>query len=93
MSKIKEKIKLGDYVIDEITKYEGICTGIITWLNGCRRIGIQSEERDTRTNLPSDVYWVDETTVEVKKKQKVSTKQSETGAGNFSAPRYKEPKY
>lgn len=93
MSKPKEKIKLGDYVIDSVTEYEGICTGIITWLNGCRRIGIQSKERNSETLLPADVYWVDETTVSVKKKQVEKTKQEDRGGNNSKSFNYKEPKY
>lgn len=91
ISKSKQKIKLGDYVQDSITGYEGICIGIITYLNGCARIGIQSKERHRDTGLPVDSYWVDETTVSVKRKQVEKTQQNETGGPNSSSSRYGIP--
>lgn len=78
------KIKLGDYVRDTITGYEGIAAGITTWLNGCGRIGIQNKTaRNTETGLPVDMYWVDDVTVEVIKEQVNPTVQDRTGADNF----------
>jgi hypothetical protein len=75
-----KKVKLGDKVQDRITGYKGICTGILTYLNGCRRIGIQSKEVDK--GLPVDAYWVDEVTGDVIKKQVDKTEQEETGGSN-----------
>lgn len=44
------EIELGDLVKDEITNFEGIAVSATIWLNGCRRIGIQSRtlEKDGR---------------------------------------------
>lgn len=79
------KIKLGDYVRDTITGYEGIVAGITNWLNGCARIGIQNKEaRNTETGLPVDMYWVDDATVEVIEEQVNPTKQNKTGASSFN---------
>ena len=77
---MQEKINLGDKVKDTITGHTGICTGIIIWLNGCRRIGIQSKA--VKDGLPVDVYWVDETTVEVVKQKVKKTIQNEKGGAN-----------
>ena len=88
------KIKLGDFVQDTITKYEGVVVGITNWLNGCARIGIQNKtKRDTRTNLPVDIYWVDETTVVIKKAQVHKTEQDDNGGPNLSSGRNQDPTY
>lgn len=96
----KQPIELGERVVDSITDYEGICTGILTHLNGCRRIGIQGNGLD-QNHLPVDVYWVDETTVkrmapEPKKgksvEKEVETQQNIRGGLNTSTPKFKTPK-
>lgn len=90
----KQKIKLGDYVADKITGFDGVVVGITTWLNGCARIGIQDKEaRNSETGLPVEIYWVDETTVKVKKVQSVKRTQTKKGGPNTSSARNKEPKY
>lgn len=76
-----EKVILGDKVKDQITGYAGTCTGIITYLNGCRRIGIQSKALDK--GLPVDIYWVDEITVDVVGGKKVKSTQHKTGGANM----------
>ena len=86
MKTTKQKVKLGDKVRDSITNYEGVCTSITNFLNGCRRIGIQGDKLD-RNNLPVDVYVVDETTVEVIKKQAKKSVQQETGGDNYRLPK------
>lgn len=84
---MKDEIKLGDKVKDTITGYSGVCTAIITFLNGCRRIGIQGKGLD-KNNLPVDPYYVDETTVVLVKKQVEKTKQAEKGGANFCMPKF-----
>lgn len=86
------KIKLGDKVVDEVTGYRGIVIGILNYLNGCARIGIQGKER-TKDNLPVEAYWVDDVTVKIVKKQKVKTVQKETGGASVSCGRNEVPKY
>ena len=41
-----EEVELGDLVKDEITGFEGIAVSVTMWLNGCRRIGLQSRTID-----------------------------------------------
>lgn len=62
MAKLNET-QLGDLVKDEITRFQGICVAITSWLNGCRRIGIQSKELDK--GLPVDIYTVDENQITI----------------------------
>lgn len=85
-------IKLGDNVIDEVTRYKGIVVGIMNFLNGCARIGIQGKDR-TEDGLPVDVYWVDEITVKLTKtkKKKIKTEQKETGGASVSCGRNEIP--
>lgn len=79
---MEEKVVLGDGVQDKITGYSGTCVGIITYLNGCRRIGIQSKALDK--GLPVDIYWVDEVTVDVLgNKKRVKSVQKERGGANM----------
>lgn len=92
-TKKKKKVRLGDYVTETTTDYEGLVVGITTWLNGCDRIGIQSKERNSETNLPVDIYWVDDTTVEIIEEQKHQTQQDEKGGPASHSSRNKEPKY
>ena len=90
---MKSKIKLGDFVEDTITGYKGVCAGITNWLNGCARIGIQNKtDRNTETGLPVDMYWVDETTVEVIKEKINPSIQKNTGASSHISKRYEDPK-
>jgi hypothetical protein len=91
---MKTKIKLGDYVEDTITGYEGIVTGITHWLNGCARVGIQSKEnRSNETGLPVDIYWVDETTIKIKKVQVHKSTQKENGGPSLISGRNQDPKF
>lgn len=82
------KVKLGDRVKDNVTGYEGICTSITKFLNGCRRIGIQGSGLD-QNNLPVDAYVVDETTVDVLKSKVLKTEQEENGGPNERLSKYK----
>lgn len=43
-TQVSQEIQLGDVVRDTITDFEGVCVGITTWLNGCRRVAVQSKE-------------------------------------------------
>ncbi|PWT73654.1 MAG: hypothetical protein C5B59_12735 [Bacteroidetes bacterium] len=86
-------IELGDKVVDTVTRHEGIVTSIVTFLNGCRRIGIQGKDKNKETGLPVDVYYVDETTVEVLKPKVKETKQSHRGGPNDRAGRNDIPSF
>ena len=72
------KIELGDRVKDKVTGFKGIVTGITSWLNGCRRIGIQPEKLMT-TGKPVEAEWFDEQQVLVIKKSAHSEKQKRGG--------------
>lgn len=39
-----DMINLGDTVQDSISDFKGVVTNISTWLNGCRRVGVQSDK-------------------------------------------------
>lgn len=52
------KIGLGDKVRDSITGFEGTVTSITEWINGCRRVGVQSAE--LHEGKPIDPQWFDE---------------------------------
>lgn len=51
-------ISLGGKAKDTVTGFEGIVVGITTWLNGCRRIGLQSPI--LKDGIPTDIVWIDE---------------------------------
>lgn len=88
----EKKIKLGDLVRDEITGYEGVVIGITNWLNGCARMGLQNRDQvNEKTGLPSDTYWVDETTLTLIDEQILKTEQKEKGGPNFAGSRHQDP--
>jgi hypothetical protein len=51
------EIKLGDKVKDSITGFTGIVTARTEWLNGCDRLGVQSQE--LHDGKPTDAQWFD----------------------------------
>lgn len=61
-----ETVQLGDRVKDRITGFSGIVTGITTWLNGCRRVGVQPEKLDE--GKLQDPQWFDEPQVDIVKR-------------------------
>ena len=83
-------INLGDKVKDKITGYTGIAVGITTWMQGCRRIGIQSQK--LHEGKPRDTIWFDEPQVEVILPKKMKKQDGDNGGPMLSAPtRAKEP--
>jgi len=54
---------LGNIVVDKITNYNGKALEVSQWLNGCVRVGIQSQKLDKDGNIP-DIVWVDARQVE-----------------------------
>lgn len=60
---VQKDIELGDKVVDTVTDFKGIVVCITYWLNGCRRIGIQSKDR--KDGLPVDIFTADEHQVEL----------------------------
>lgn len=52
------EVELGYIVKDDITGFEGVATSVTQWLNGCRRIGVQSME--LKDGKPIDALSFDE---------------------------------
>ncbi len=59
----KNEICLGDTARDSITKYTGIVVAVTNWLNGCRRITIQSQA--LKDGVPVDNHTFDVQQVEL----------------------------
>lgn len=55
-------IQLGDRVRDPITNFKGIVVGITTWLHGCIRCGVASEE--LKDGKPAEEVWFDQARLE-----------------------------
>ena len=51
-------INLGDKAKDKVTGFEGIAVARTEWLNGCTRIGLQSDK--LKDGLPTDIHTFDE---------------------------------
>lgn len=66
MSKV---IELGDKVRDRVTGYTGIVIGEATWLYGCKRLVIQSQ--DLKDGKPVDSLNIDEPQAELLEKNVV----------------------
>ena len=90
-------INLGDIVKDTITDFQGTVVGITEWLNGCRRIGIQSPK--LKDGIPVDPQWIDESQlILISKRKKQESKQESKikfdSGGPISLPqRQKDPIY
>ncbi len=86
---MNKTIELGDQVKDTVTGFSGTVIGITTWLNGCRRMGIQGKE--FKDGIPTDPIWVDEYQLKVTKKAVVQTVSRETGGPTPTPMRSKNP--
>ena len=64
---MNKKIALGQLARDKVSGFEGVVYGITTWMNGCRRIGLKSQ--NLKDGKPLDVEWFDEDDVVVVKKK------------------------
>lgn len=56
-------IVLGSKVRDRVTGFKGIAVAKNEWMNGCKRIAIQSDT--LKDGKPLDVEWVDIQQIEV----------------------------
>ena len=50
-------IKLGDKAKDKVTGFEGIMVAETQWLNGCTRMGLQSQV--LKDGIPTEAQWFD----------------------------------
>jgi hypothetical protein len=82
-------INLGDKVKDTVTGFEGIVTCKTTWLNGCTRVGIQSDV--LQDGKPIEVQWIDEPQLRVIESQKVSLGPRDTGGPIPTPKRASDP--
>jgi len=57
------RIKLGDLVKDRITHYRGIAVCRTEWLNGCARVGVQSQQ--LKDGIPQEPQHFDEAQLDV----------------------------
>lgn len=71
MSVNNQIIELGDRIKDPISKFEGICVGITSWLYGCERVCISPEKRKDDGTIIEDV-WIDRARAEVVEKAAVN---------------------
>lgn len=51
-------IRLGDYVRDTLSPFEGVVVARAEWLNGCVRVAVQSDA--LKDGLPLEAAWFDE---------------------------------
>jgi hypothetical protein len=82
-------INLGDKVKDSITGFEGIVTGKTIWLNGCTRVGVQSDV--LKDGVPTEAQWIDEPQLKVIESQKVSMGPRDTGGPIPTPKRANDP--
>jgi len=88
--KIKEEkmINLGDTAKDTITGFKGIVVAETNWLNGCRRLTIQSKEM--KDGRPVDAVTIDVEQLELVSKAK-SKKAEPHGGTRENINRSKDP--
>ncbi len=78
------RINLGDKAKDIVTGFEGICVARTEWLNGCTRIGLQSDK--LKDGVPTDIQNFDEPQLILVKANKVRPGPRNTG-GPIPAPK------
>lgn len=78
-----EGIELGDIVRDTITGFTGVAVAYTTWLNKCRRIGVQC--CDLKDGKPVDLQTFDIEQLVIKRKGKKPEKPHTGGGGRPDA--------
>lgn len=71
---------IGKVVRDKVTGYQGVVTGRTTWLNGCARVIVQSQ--DLHDGKPIDSQWFDQPQVVL-----VDTKGVKRGSPHTGGPK------
>jgi len=77
-------VKLGQKVKDSISGFEGIVTGISTWLYGCVRVNVAPDHLDN-DGKPIEAQWFDEPQLVGQKAKK------EAPAGPRADFKFKDP--
>lgn len=72
------KVQLGQIVKDRVTGFTGMVVAISTWLNGCNRIGVQSQT-EKKDGLPIEPYFVDEQQLDIIEEVKEPVKEKRGG--------------
>ena len=84
------RIKLGSKVKDKVTGFTGIATQRIEYLQGCYRIGIQSQKLNKDGEV-TEAYYVDEPQIEVIKEDAITSGDKEieekTGGAAYGLPK------
>ena len=78
-------VELGDKVKDTVTGYQGIAIGATTWLHGCRRITVQSQE--LKDGKPVEAVTFDEPQLTVVKAMNHAAKRDTGGPGPVAEKR------
>lgn len=83
--KFQIKIKHGQKVSCDLTGYKGLVYAIGFHLNGCRRIGVIQNLKDSKDRKLEDVQWFDEQGLTILDK-KVKVKRDTSTGGPAKAP-------
>lgn len=83
------EIKIGDVAKDRVTGFKGVVIGRTEWLNGCARLGLQSQS--LKDGSPIDAVWFDENQLELVKRSVVKPVQKETGGPRPAPMRARDP--
>ena len=82
-------MKLGDIVRDRITRFKGVVIAEHRWLNGCRRLSVQSQE--LKDGKPVDPVCIDEPQLELVKAGQVQELRA-TGGPHVEPVRQEAPR-
>lgn len=85
MGKPDQRPELGDRVKDKLSGFTGIVIGETTWIYGCRRLTVQSE--DMKEGKPIDPYSFDAPQLEVLKKSVLAPRPVPDDAARPHGPR------
>ena len=82
-------INIGDIAKDTVTGFKGVVIGRTEWLNGCARLGLQSQT--LKDGAPVEAQWFDENQCQIVKVGAYRTVTRDTGGPRANPMRAKDP--
>lgn len=82
-------ITLGDEVKDKVTGFEGIAIARTEFLNGCARVGVQSQK--LKDGVPTEMQTFDEPQLILVQAAKIQLGPRDTGGPGFTLKRPEAP--
>jgi hypothetical protein len=86
-----EDVVLGSKYRDTVSGYTGIAINKTEWMNGCWRVQLQANMKDTKDGKPDDGWVVDVEQIVPVGRPKKKKQPKRTGGGRPSPQRRRDP--